>query len=137
MADKERLKAFLSAYILGGQTVVTGKKKISPKCWFSLHNWFIILTDKSTQKARKLFLDGANIFVVVCFLCFFDSTYHHCCQSRLEADTNLLYTFVLFGRVRIIAVMWQHIHLAYSIIKFLTTCRKHSHESEFSNWIKS
>lgn len=25
---------------------------------------------------------------------------------------NLLYTFVLFGRVRIIAVMWQHIHLA-------------------------
>ena len=27
MADKERLKAFLSAYILGGQTVVTGKKR--------------------------------------------------------------------------------------------------------------
>ena len=75
MADKERLEAFLSAYILGGQTVVTGKKKISPKCWFSLHNWFIILTDKSTQKARKLFLDSANIFLLL-FLFFFFLTAH-------------------------------------------------------------
>lgn len=46
-------------------------EEIPPKYWFSLYSWFIILTENSTQKTRKLFLDGTSFFLSHLFVYLF------------------------------------------------------------------
>lgn len=76
MADKERLKAFLSAYILGGHTVVTGKKRYTlnadSPCTIGASSW----QTNQPKRQENYFWMVLMFFLLLFFLLFFFSWQH-------------------------------------------------------------